>query len=166
MAVGLSCPVSRAAAQHAGAPAARVAHAASPLDADERSGIAQPAQFTRDRVGDQVPVREDLEVAIRVAREDREQIRMHERLAAQNAEEAVPLALGRADEAVQRLLYEAMDRAAALLRQHRDKLDALAEVLVRDETVDRDGIFEILGEAAVPAEASTSAVADMSMSDK
>jgi cell division protease FtsH len=74
--------------------------------------------------------------------------------------------IDRADEAVQRILYEAMDRAAALLRQHRDKLDALAEVLVRDETVDRDGIFEILGEAAVPAEASTSAVADMSMSDK
>jgi cell division protease FtsH len=72
--------------------------------------------------------------------------------------------IDRADEAVQRLLYEAMDRAEALLREYHDKLDALAEALIRDETVDRDGIFEILGEPAVSTERASSAVADMSRS--
>ncbi len=72
--------------------------------------------------------------------------------------------IDRADEAVQRLLYEAMDRAESLLRQYRDRLDALADRLIEDETVDRDGLFEILGEhAKAPAE--STAVADMTRSD-
>jgi cell division protease FtsH len=73
--------------------------------------------------------------------------------------------IDRADEAVQRILYEAMDRAEQILREHQEKLDALADALIRDETVDRDGIFEILGDNAVPAAGSTTAVADMTRSD-
>jgi cell division protease FtsH len=74
----------------------------------------------------------------------------------------------RADQAVQKILYDAMDRAEELLLQHRDKLDALADQLIEDETVDRDGLFELLGPHAVPAggaEAESSAVADMARTD-
>ncbi|TVR72695.1 MAG: ATP-dependent metallopeptidase FtsH/Yme1/Tma family protein [Sphaerobacteraceae bacterium] len=72
----------------------------------------------------------------------------------------------RADEAVQKILYDAMDQAETLLRNHRDKLDSLADKLIEDETVDRDGLFELLGPHAVFAdEGESTAVADMSRTD-
>jgi cell division protease FtsH len=72
--------------------------------------------------------------------------------------------LDRADEAVQRLLYEAMERAEQLLRENRGKLDELAEVLMQEETIGQEKIAEILGSVPVPAEPGT-AVADMSAHD-
>jgi cell division protease FtsH len=69
--------------------------------------------------------------------------------------------LDRADDAVQRLLYEAMERAEHLLRENRGKLDELAEALMVEETIGQEKIAEILGAVPVPAEPGA-AVADMS----
>ena len=65
--------------------------------------------------------------------------------------------LERADEAVQRLLREAMERAEELLRKHRDKLDALAEALIAEETIGQEKITEILGAPPVPSAAPAAA---------
>jgi cell division protease FtsH len=69
--------------------------------------------------------------------------------------------IDRADEAVRRILYDAMERAEEMLQEYRGKLDELAEALIRDETVDRDQLFEMLGQHAVPAEPTSTSVADM-----
>ncbi|MFS8532369.1 ATP-dependent zinc metalloprotease FtsH [Sphaerobacter thermophilus] len=65
--------------------------------------------------------------------------------------------LERADEAVQRLLREAMERAEQLLRKYRDKLDALAEALIAEETIGQEKITEILGAPPVPSAAPAAA---------
>lgn len=58
------------------------------------------------------------------------------------------------DEEVVRILREASDRAEKMLRQHRDKLDALARALEREETLDERDIAELIGPAASkPADA-------------
>ena len=55
------------------------------------SGVTLPSarSFARDLVGDELAVGEDLEVAVGVRCEHVEQLRVHERLAAEDAEEAV-----------------------------------------------------------------------------
>ncbi|MDI3341694.1 MAG: ATP-dependent zinc metalloprotease FtsH [Sphaerobacter sp.] len=65
--------------------------------------------------------------------------------------------LERADAAVQRLLRDAMDRAQDLLSRHRDQLDALAEALIVEETIDQEKIMEILGAPPVPSAAPAAA---------
>ena len=67
------------------------------------SGVTLPsrAQLLRDLVGDQLAVGEDLEVAVRVRGEQIEQLRVQERLAAENAEVGVAVRLGVVDDAVQ-----------------------------------------------------------------
>jgi len=52
------------------------------------------------------------------------------------------------DEEVVRILREAAEKAAKTLKAHRDKLDALAEGLKREETLDEMEIEEILGPPA------------------
>jgi len=52
------------------------------------------------------------------------------------------------DEEVVRILREAAEKANEMLRTHRDKLDALADKLTRDETLDEVEIEEILGPPA------------------
>ncbi|MGA7672189.1 MAG: ATP-dependent zinc metalloprotease FtsH [Nitrolancea sp.] len=61
--------------------------------------------------------------------------------------------LDRADRAIQALIDEARNRATKILTDYRGKLDALAEALITDETVDSERIAEILGVPAVPAAA-------------
>ncbi len=61
--------------------------------------------------------------------------------------------LDRADRAIQVFIDEARNRANKILTNYRDKLDALAEALITDETVDSERIAEILGVPAVPAAA-------------
>jgi cell division protease FtsH len=61
--------------------------------------------------------------------------------------------LDRADRAIQGFVDEAMERARQILTNYREKLDKLAEALIKDETVDADRIAEILGVPAVPAAA-------------
>ncbi|MCX7624571.1 MAG: ATP-dependent zinc metalloprotease FtsH [Thermomicrobium sp.] len=59
--------------------------------------------------------------------------------------------LDRADEAVRRLLEEAMERAERVLREHRAELDRLAELLIVEETIGPEKIREVLGEQPVGA---------------
>src|SRR5437867_3149296 len=63
------------------------------FDADEWRRIGQFAQTVRNLLGDELPVGEKLEVTVLMRREQFQQLRVHERLAAKDAEEgiAVPL---------------------------------------------------------------------------
>src|SRR5262249_22797407 len=72
------------------------------LDADERSGITQFAQAVRDCLRNELAVGEELEVAVGMRCKQVEQLRVHERLASQNAEERVAMALGVGDRAIER----------------------------------------------------------------
>ena len=49
------------------------------------------------------------------------------------------------DEEVSRLLVEASDRATAMLKEHRDKLDAMAKKLEEVETLDEAEIEKLIG---------------------
>lgn len=49
------------------------------------------------------------------------------------------------DQEIQRVLFTASDRASSLLREHRQKLDTLADALVSTEILDSDQIEKILG---------------------
>ncbi|MCO5178338.1 MAG: ATP-dependent zinc metalloprotease FtsH, partial [Thermomicrobiales bacterium] len=60
--------------------------------------------------------------------------------------------LDRADEAVRRLVTEAMDGAIVLLTDHRGKLDELAHRLMEEETIDEEALIEMLGVPPVTAE--------------
>ncbi len=60
--------------------------------------------------------------------------------------------LDRADEAVRRLVTEAMDAAIVLLTDHRDVLDALAHRLMEEETIDEEQLIAMLGVPPVTAE--------------
>src|SRR5206468_11921797 len=71
------------------------------FDADQRRGVAQLAQPVRDLFGDELAVGEKLEVAVSMRREQVQQLRVHERLAAQNPEEGVPVLFGVGDGAIQ-----------------------------------------------------------------
>ena len=81
--------------------AALVADDLGAFDADERRDVAEPRELARDLVGDELPVGEDLEVAVGMRGEEIEQLRMQERLAAEDAEVGVAVRLGVADDAVQ-----------------------------------------------------------------
>ena len=78
------------AVEHVLVAAALVAHGAGAFDADQRRGVAELPQRARDLLGDELAVGEDLEIAVRMLREEVEQLRVHERLAAEDAEEAFP----------------------------------------------------------------------------
>ena len=80
--------------QHAGPAAALVADDLVALDADERRDVAELAHPFGRLVGDELAVGEDLEVAIGMLGEHVEQLRVHERLAADDAEEDVAHLLG------------------------------------------------------------------------
>ena len=73
------------------------------FDADERGDVAEFAQTLCDFLGDELAVGEDLEVAVRVRREQVEQLGVHEGLAAEDAEEGVPVGLGVVDGGVERI---------------------------------------------------------------
>ncbi len=64
------------------------------LDRDERGGVADLAQLLGLLLGDELAVREDLEEAVGMLGEEVEQAGMHEGLAAEDAEERVPVLLG------------------------------------------------------------------------
>jgi cell division protease FtsH len=54
----------------------------------------------------------------------------------------------RVDAEVRRIVDECYDEAVSLLREHRDKLDRLAEALLEHETLDEDGIHAAVGTEA------------------
>ena len=47
----------------------------------------------------------------------------------------------RVNEEIKRIVGEAHDEAARLLADHRDRLHALAEALIRDETLDEPQVY-------------------------
>jgi cell division protease FtsH len=57
----------------------------------------------------------------------------------------------RVDEEIKRIVGEAHDEAARLLADNRDRLDALAEALIRDETLDEPEVYAAAG-LAPPAD--------------
>jgi hypothetical protein len=70
-----------------------VADALGSFNADERRRVPEPSQLAGDLVGDELSVGEDLEVAIRMLAQDLQQLRVHERLSAEDPEKAVAAAL-------------------------------------------------------------------------
>jgi cell division protease FtsH len=55
------------------------------------------------------------------------------------------------DEEVRRIVDEAHDEVVALVREHRDKLDSLANALLEHETLDEDDVYAAAGIAREPA---------------
>src|SRR5262249_33536070 len=115
-------------AENAVAAAALVAYDLVALDADERRGVAELPQPFRLLVGDEVAVGEDLEVAVGVGGEEIEELRVHERLAADDAEEDVAHRLGLGDEAVERV-----ERDGLLLGRHVHPAALAAQVAAVDD---------------------------------
>jgi cell division protease FtsH len=58
----------------------------------------------------------------------------------------------RIDKAVLRLVNEAHDRAVSVLKENREALDALAETLVREESLDREELTRIVNEHRGPGQ--------------
>ena len=84
------------------------------LDADQRGAVAEFPHFGGNLVGDELAIGEDLEVAIGMTPEDLQQFRVHERFAAEDAEEAVAVLLGVVDDAIHLVGREKMLRAIHL----------------------------------------------------
>jgi cell division protease FtsH len=57
------------------------------------------------------------------------------------------------DQEVAELIKEASRRAEAVITSNRKSLDALAEALVKEETIEEDRVAEILKDAKIPKEA-------------
>ena len=69
--------------------------------------------------------------------------------------------LDRADEAVQRLVRAALLQAEQMLAERMSDLDTLADLLMKEETIDEERITEILGSPPVPAVASAMESVDL-----
>jgi cell division protease FtsH len=69
--------------------------------------------------------------------------------------------LDRADQAVRRIVTAALEQAIQLLTARRAELDALAQKLMEEETIDEDAITELLGSPPVPAEVAAMGVTDL-----
>ena len=82
--------------------AALIADNFGPLNADQRSHVAAFPKALGDLIGNKVSVGEDLKVNVRMRFENFEQLFVHERLAAQQAEKRVAHFLGRRDHPVHR----------------------------------------------------------------
>ena len=52
------------------------------------------------------------------------------------------------DQEIGRILQAAQERATAMLKQHRDKLDRMSELLLDKESIGKDDLIELLGERA------------------
>jgi cell division protease FtsH len=63
------------------------------------------------------------------------------------------------DREIQRLLNEASERATGILRERRDDLDRLTDVLLENESIGKEELIEILGERAVAEHSGQAAVA-------
>ena len=94
------------------------------------SGVTLPsrASSTRDIVGDELTVREDLKVAVRVRREQIEELGMQKRLAAENAEVGIPVRLRIADDPV-----ELVERQLLRGRGHIHPASLATQLTARDD---------------------------------
>ena len=57
------------------------------------------------------------------------------------------------DEEVAVLIREAAKRAELVIKANRKSLDALAEALLKEETIEEEGVVELLKDATLPKEA-------------
>ena len=121
-------------------PAPGVAGDLAPLDADQGRGIAQAAQAGRHLLRDELAIGEKLKVTVRMRREQVEQLRVHERFAAQNAEKSVPVPFGIGDGAVQRMEIDAV----SLLDIHPAALATQIARIEDGEVKERRKIFAAL----------------------
>ncbi len=125
-------------APHAAAAAALVGNDFVAFDAHERRDVAHAAHPGRHFVGDELSVGKDLEVAVGMLFENVEQLGVHERLAAQDAEEGVAHRLGFVDHPVHR---GGVDRL--LLGGHVDPAPLAAEVAAIDDRHVQEGRKEL-----------------------
>ena len=88
------------AAEHLRLATALIADDLVSLHADQRRDVAQPVDALGDLRRNEMSVREDLEVAVRVLGQDVEQLRVHERFAPHDAEEGVAHLARLADQAM------------------------------------------------------------------
>ena len=98
------------AGEHVGLAAALVADDLGALDADERGDVSELAHGGGGFLGDHLAVREDLEVGVRVHGEEVEELRVHEGLAAEDAEEGIPAPLGVVHDLVQLVEVQGLAR--------------------------------------------------------
>lgn len=87
--------------EHFGFASALIADDFAAFDADEGGDIPESSEFRGDFGRDELAVCEDLKITIGMRSEDAEQVRMQERFAAENAEEAIAMRFGIGDDAVQ-----------------------------------------------------------------
>src|SRR5690349_406177 len=69
--------------------------------------------------------------------------------------------LDRADAAVRHFVTNGMSQAIALLTAHKAELDALAQRLMEDETLDEDEITGLLGVPPIPAEVAAMEITEL-----
>lgn len=70
------------------------------------------------------------------------------------------------DREIQRLLNDASERATTILRERREDLDRLTDVLLENESIGKEELIEILGERAVAEHAGEAAIAATRHSDE
>src|SRR4029078_8407572 len=115
-------------AEYSTASAALVADNLVPLDTDQRRHVAEVAELACNFVRDEMAVGEDLQVTVAMGAEDFQNLRVHERLAAENAEERVAHRLRFADETVHCCRLN-----AGLLGRHIDPASLTAHVAHIDD---------------------------------
>ena len=100
----------QSAAEDVFAAAAEVADMTGAFDADQGGAVPELAQFFGHFFGDHLAVGEDLEIAVRMLRQEVEEAGVEEGLAAEHSEEAVPMGAGIIDEAVQLVEFDHIAR--------------------------------------------------------
>ena len=98
------------AGEHVGLAAALVADDLGALDADERGDVSELAHGGGGFLGDHLAVGKDLEVGVRVHGEKVEELRVHEGLAAEDAEEGIAPPLGVVHDLVQLVEVQGLAR--------------------------------------------------------
>ncbi len=89
---------------------ALIADQVGSFDADQRGGIADLSQPSCDFVRNQLPVGEDLEVAVAVGFENIEKVRMHEGFATEDTEVTVAVGFGVSNQSVQVIFADHLSR--------------------------------------------------------
>src|SRR5437879_5645891 len=97
-------------AVHVQASAPLVADNFVALNADQRRNVAQPPQFARNLIRYKLSVRENLEIAVGMRSEDFEQLRVQERLAAEDAEIGVSVLLRVSEQVIHVLECDLLSR--------------------------------------------------------
>ena len=114
--------------EHSCTATALVADNFAALNAHQRCDVPTPAQLCRHMVGDEVPVGEDLEIAIGMSAEDLQDVSVHEGFSTDDAKEVVTLLIGFANNSGQRFEFNLF-----LFGSHVDPTTLAAEVATVDD---------------------------------